>query len=185
MNRVYRARMIPLVMGAIWFTGCRAEPTSGNQRAQNPVESSDAIGNSGTEMGVDVQFRGGKRVAERGFLVKPGDSISFGPAGQPESVVPGFWRSIDAGKYTISFSSPRSETVVAIIELQGSVRWNEQGRVIEGEHSFLRIMTESDVWRNIAKRELLNDRLVLTDESGMRHTVLRIGPGWDFILDEE
>jgi hypothetical protein len=182
---LFRARMIPLIWSAIWLTAYGAESKADNQVAQKSVAPSGSLGVSGTETRVEVQFRSGKRVAERGLIVKPGERLSFGPTGQPEALVSGFWRSIDAGRYTVSYADPKTDTILVIIELQGNVRWNEKGSVVEGERCFLRIMTEPGIWRKITKREILKTRLVLTDDSGKRHTILRIGPGWNFILAKE
>jgi hypothetical protein len=171
MKMVYRVRIIPLVLGALWLAGCGEESP---RKLAIP------------EMRADVQYRNGKNVAELGLIFQPDEKYSLGPASElPERLGPGYWRSINDGIYEIRSRDPETQVSLAVIELQGDVRWDERGHIVEGKDSFQRIMTEIDLWRKITKRELLNDRLVLTDDTGKVHTILRIGPNWDFILDKE
>lgn len=170
MKRVYRARMIPLVLVALWLAGC-GEP------GELAVP----------EIKVDTQYRNGKYVADLGLILRADEKFSLGPTEQPlpERLGPGYWRSLDDGIYEIHFRDPETQMSRAVIELQGDVTWDERGHIVEGMDSFQRIITEPELWRRITKREMVNGSLVLTDDTGKQHTILRIGPGWDFILARE
>ena len=134
-----------------------------------------------TEMTLQVQSQGGSPAAEGGITLSPGESISFDAAGRPEGGLAGFWRSIDDAKYTVLFLDQDGQ-VLALVELQGLVRWDKESNLVEGEGSFLRIQVESGVWLDIVDRNLNNGQLSLTDENGDQYVVMEFGALFEGIM---
>jgi len=92
-----------------------------------------------------------------GVLVKPDNPIGIG----------GYWKSIEGRAFTVSLSDARGRQ--AILEVQGELRWDEEGKLTKGAESTFRIQTEADpeCWYKIVSVEVLDGLLILTAEDGI------------------
>ncbi len=92
-----------------------------------------------------------------GVLVKPDNPIGIG----------GYWKSIEGRAFTVSLSDARGRQ--AILEVQGELRWDEEGKLTKGAESTFRIQTEADPerWYKIVSVEVLDSLLILTAEDGI------------------
>lgn len=92
-----------------------------------------------------------------GVLVKPDNPIGIG----------GFWKSTEGSPFSVSLSD--TEGRQAILEVQGELRWDKEGKLTKGEESTFRIQTKAspERWYKIVGAEVLDGLLVLTAEDGI------------------
>jgi hypothetical protein len=126
---------------------------------------------------LNVQNDGqGQPQATGGVTVKEGDKVSFDAHGSLATKTAGFWKGTNGKTYRIALNAPRSSTtaqqqVVALIEIDGTVRWNAERNVVEGQDSLRAIATANDHFLPIAKREIKGGTLFVSAADGVRYKI--------------
>ncbi|PKO14469.1 MAG: hypothetical protein CVU39_14540 [Chloroflexi bacterium HGW-Chloroflexi-10] len=102
--------------------------------------------------------------ASRGVLVKPSNPFGVG----------GYWKSINGAAYTISLLDANGRQ--AVLEVQGELRWDKEGKLTQWEGATFRIQTDTDPysWSEIIDAEVVDGLLVLTAHYGF-YTVFSEG----------
>ena len=158
-----------------------SEPSPADTTAAPPGDTVEALPEPVT---LRVQTRDGVPIAEGGIIVRQGESYSFTSSGLLASQTAGYLQSIESATYTVGFRNPEGRPL-ALAEMQGRVQWNEEGRIVDGEESFLRLQVSSGEWFAVTEREVVDDRVVLVDDVGTRYTIVSVGPAFEGVMTVE
>lgn len=176
-SRKRMQRVVPLAMAlgitaiCVFATTAHAQLLGGDFR--------NTTLNMGKGMGGDlplnVQTDQGKPQATGGVTVKEGDKVSFDYRGTLETKTAGFWRGEKDKTYRVLLRNADGKGV-AIVEMQGLVRWNTDRNVTVGEDNFLKITIDSDGEKfvQITAREIKDGRLHIVAADGSRHTIYNL-----------
>ena len=150
-----------------------------------PIASAQFLGgdfrnttlNIGEGMGGDIALNvqtdaQGNQLATGGVTVKQGDEVSFDYRGSLKTATAGFWNGKEGKTFTVLFRDQEGNKF-AIIALKGEVRWNTDRNVSTGKDNFLKITTKtaSDKELKIVQRELVDGKLQITAEDGVKYII--------------
>ncbi len=124
------------------------------------------------DLTIQTQVREGTGpTADGGVMLKEGESLRFDAKGSLMMKTAGFWKGLPDKLYTVSFQDKKGDIVV-VVEFQGTVKWDQDGKITETSKDFLpkKIKTRkhSDDWIEITNFELKGDRIkVVSKKSEM------------------
>lgn len=121
------------------------------------------------DLNLQRQYRDGKGfTADGGLTLDEGQSVSFDATGKPATAA-GFWKGLTNKLYTAQFFDDRTNSV-AIVEFQGTIRWDAVGKFSKTEDDFkpvrIKTLESNDEWVDVAGFALKGGELQITAKTG-------------------
>jgi len=118
-----------------------------------------------------------------GITVKGGEKVSFDEYGSLKTNISGFWKPESDIPFWAVFRDSRGDDY-ALIEIKGTIRWNDKRNLIEGKENFLRIVTRfnKEKYINISKRTFKNGFLKITTEEGKSFLLKKFSPDFTGLI---